>query len=84
VKTTVDIPDPLLREAKVRAARERTTLRAVVTRALAAELACGEADAMAAPWRKHFGYLRRLRGESATINAAIEDAFERIDEDAWG
>jgi putative antitoxin of VapBC-like toxin-antitoxin system len=34
MKTTFDIPDPLLREARQLAARERTTLRALVEQGL--------------------------------------------------
>jgi hypothetical protein len=34
MKTTLDIPDPLLREARTVAARERTTLRALVEQGL--------------------------------------------------
>jgi hypothetical protein len=34
MKTTLDLPDPLLREARKIAARERTTLRALVEQGL--------------------------------------------------
>jgi hypothetical protein len=34
MKTTLDIPDPLLREAREIAARERTTLRSLVEQGL--------------------------------------------------
>ena len=34
MKTTLDIPDPLLREARKLAVRERTTLRALVEQGL--------------------------------------------------
>ena len=34
MKTTLDIPDPLLREARKIAVRERTTLRALVEQGL--------------------------------------------------
>ena len=83
MKTTLDIPDALLRKARMRAAREGTTLRAIVTRALEAEVEHEGMDAGQAPWRKHFGALRRLQAESGVINAEIEAAFEGIDEDAW-
>ena len=84
MKTTLDIPDPLFREAKMAAAREGTTLRAVVTRALRAEFErSGHAGATPAPWRRAFGGLQHLRKETGKINAAVEAAFEHIDEDAW-
>lgn len=83
MKTTLEIPDALFREAKMVAAREGTTLRAVVTRALEAELVergqAGEAPA----WRRAFGGLSHLRGETASVERAIEDEFEGIDQDAW-
>ncbi|CAN5590528.1 hypothetical protein BH23ACT7_BH23ACT7_08790 [soil metagenome] len=39
MKTTIDLPDALLREAKQLASREGTTLRAVIEAALRTELA---------------------------------------------
>ena len=84
MKTTLDIPDPLFREAKMIAAREGITLRAVVTRALQAELQRGGHSGDAPPsWRQAFGGLRHLRHESKVIDDAIEEAFEQIDEQAW-
>lgn len=38
MKTTIDLPDDLLIEAKQRAARDRTTMRALVERALRRDL----------------------------------------------
>jgi hypothetical protein len=38
MRTTLDLPDELLREAKITAVRRRTTLRALVKQALAREL----------------------------------------------
>ena len=84
MKTTLDIPDQLFREAKMIAAREGTTLRAVVTRALQAELErSGHVGETPMPWRRAFGGLRHLRHESDMVNGAIEEAFEHSDEDAW-
>ena len=84
MKTTLEIPDALFREAKVAAAREGTTLREVVTRALKAELErSGQGGGTAPPWRRAFGGLRHLQPEREGIDRAVEEAFERIDEDTW-
>ncbi|MGA7391070.1 MAG: hypothetical protein WBL40_05685 [Terrimicrobiaceae bacterium] len=41
MKTTLDLPDDLLREAKVVAARRKTTLKDLVTRSLRREIGMG-------------------------------------------
>ena len=53
MKTTVDIADPILRQAKRLAARRNTTLKAVIEGALREELARQEASPRAAPIRTH-------------------------------
>lgn len=84
MKTTLDIPDPLFREAKMVAARDGTTLRAVVTEALQAELERrGSAGATPSSLPRTFGGMRHLRRESEDINRAIEGTFEQVEEDAW-
>jgi hypothetical protein len=84
MKTTLDIPDVLFREAKMIAARDGTTLRALVTQALQLELQRrGLGGVRPQPWRNMFGGMQHLREESDEINRAIEDAFEHVDEDAW-
>ena len=42
MKTTIDLPDELLREAKAVALRRGTTLRAVMTHALEREVQAGD------------------------------------------
>jgi hypothetical protein len=83
MKTTLEIPDAILRRAKMQAAREGATLRAVVTRSLEAELERDNVTSSQAPWRKHFGGLSQLHAERAAIDADITEAFEAIDTDAW-
>ena len=66
------------------AAREGTTLKAVVTRALQAEFARDTSIEGSPPsWRRAFGGLSHLKHESDQINGAIEEAFESIDEADW-
>jgi hypothetical protein len=42
MRTTVDIPDPLYREMKIRAAREGTTLKEIILEAVAIKLQTGK------------------------------------------
>ena len=83
MKTTLDIPDPLFREAKMVAARDGTTLRAVVTQALEAELKRRGPASDSSPLPRAFGGMRHLKDETDDINRAVEDAFEHVDEEAW-
>jgi hypothetical protein len=85
MKTTVDIPDSLLQRAKVTAAQVGTTMRSLLIRGL--EQAVDEIDtrkdAGKPAWMAAFGGMRPYREESDQIRSAIEDEFERIDDEAW-
>ena len=81
MKTTIEIPDPLFRKAKSTAAERSQTLKEFVTEALQEKLAAntnrvrpGEPE-----WMQGFGKLRRLRKETARIQARIDEAFEAIE-----
>jgi hypothetical protein len=80
VKTTIELPDELFREAKATAARQGRSLRAVVTEALADKLQAGGAPSNAPPpWHRAIGALRHLRDEHRKIERWIEEEFERIE-----
>jgi len=81
MKTTIEIPDPLFRKAKSRAAERGQTLKELVTEALQEKLAAGQRrDLPGEPgWMQGFGKLRRLRAETARIQARIDEAFEVIE-----
>jgi hypothetical protein len=80
VKTTIEIPDPLFRRAKSRAAERGQTLKALVTEALQEKLAARTGKVSAEPdWMQGFGKLRRLRKETSRIQARIDEAFEVIE-----
>ena len=82
MKTTVEIPDPIFRRAKAKAAEQNIPLRQFVTQALAEKLdkpSSGGAKA----WLKLVGRLRHLRKESARINRRIEREFEKIEPEEW-
>jgi hypothetical protein len=65
VKTTIDIPEPLYKQAKIRAVETGETLRDLVVRAIGREL---EEDAEAAD--QSFAQRRKLLPEFARFQAA--------------
>ena len=81
MKTTLEIPDPLFRRAKSRAAERGQTLKELVTEALQDKLAAGTGSAVPdePEWMRGFGKLRRLRKETKRIQATVDDVFEVIE-----
>ena len=81
MRTTIEIPDPLFRRAKVRAAERGQSLKQLVTEALQEKLAPGTGVTSAGEpaWMQGFGKLRRLHGETQRIQARIDGAFETIE-----
>jgi hypothetical protein len=81
MKTTLDIPDPLFRKAKSKAAERGQSLKQLVTEALQEKLAAEgtrrRADQPA--WMQGFGKLRSLRRETRRIQARIDEHFEEIE-----
>jgi len=82
MKTTVEIPDPIFRRAKAKAAEQNIPLRQFVTEAVAEKL---EADSKkrAKAWLPLVGRLQHLRKETARINRRIEQEFEKIEPEDW-
>ena len=81
MKTTIEIPDPLFRRAKSRAAERGQTLKQLVTDALREKLAkdSGPGSAAKPAWMRGFGELSRLRRETERIQARIDEAFEVVE-----
>ena len=77
MRTTMEIPDALLRRAKSAAAAQGIPLRELVSKALAEKLRFH--DGKGKPWVKSFGQLRSLRKESAIITLIIEQEFEQVE-----
>ena len=86
MKTTVEIPDPLFRRAKSKAAERGQSLKDFMTEALQETLvrAAGDARAGEPPWMEGFGKLRRLRKEKARIEARSDETFEVIEPEDQG
>lgn len=82
MKTTLEIPDPIFRRAKAKAAEQGIPLRQFVSDAVAEHLRKGAAEADK-PWMKLAGGLSHLRKETARINRLIEEEFERIEPGEW-
>ena len=81
MKTTIEIPDPLFRRAKSKAAERGQTLKEFVTDALQAKLAVNEGKVhLGEPeWMQGFGKLRRLHNETVRIQAGIDETFDVIE-----
>lgn len=77
MKTTIEIPDPIFRKAKSRAAERGQSLKDFVTEALTSKLGgnIGTSRPTEPPWMQGFGELRHLRRETARIQTAIDREF---------
>lgn len=82
MKTTLEIPDPIFRRAKAKAAERQIPLRQFITEAVSEKLESKPSDARSERM-KWAGRLRHLRRETARINAIIEEEFERIEPEDW-
>ena len=78
MKTTLEIPDPLFKRAKARAAEQNIPLRQFVSDAVAEKLQAGSSDRAKARARLG-GQLRHLHKETQRINRIIEEEFEKIE-----
>lgn len=78
MRTTVDLPDDLLAEAKVRAARERRTLSAVIGDALRASFARRPNEELSGPVElPTYGDGGLLPGVDLDDSASLLDLMER-------
>jgi hypothetical protein len=82
MKTTLEIPDPIFRRAKSKAAQQGIPLRQFVTEAVEDKLKTAHAVGQK-PWMKHMGKLKDLHKETVRINKVIEEAFEEVDPEMW-
>ena len=79
MKTTLEIPDPVFRKAKARAAERGIPLRQYVTEAVQEKLASTTAPASPKPWMQTFGKLSHLHDETVRIQKIIDEEFEQIE-----
>ena len=82
MKTTVELPDTLFRQAKALAAARGVTLRHLFTEALEEQLRrcshVNHAGAAGPPWMAGFGALSDLSDENRRVLDLIEEEFEKL------
>ena len=83
MKTTIELPDVLFRQAKAHAAARGVTLKHFFTEALTQQLRRGAREYRGSeaepPWMAGFGGLSDLGEDHRRVREAIEDEFERLD-----
>jgi hypothetical protein len=86
-KTTVELPDPLLRQIKVASAQDGISLKQFFAEAAQERLRQRHGTANGAefnpPWMQAFGGLRNLKQETRRIQRIIDKEFGQIDEEDW-
>ncbi len=83
-KTTVELPDPLLRQAKAVSAQDGISLKQFFTEAVTERLRRRQGVTNAEPaWMQAFGGLRDLKQETRRIQKIIDKEFGQIDEEDW-
>ena len=83
MKTTLEIPDPIFRKAKARAAESGIPLRQFITEAVKAKLEAAPVSAQQKPWAKGAGALKHLHKETVRIQKLIDEEFEQIEPELW-
>ena len=82
MKTTLDIPDSLLRKAKAQAAMKGTSMRDFFVLAIEDKLdAAKQQPGKLHGWRSVFG--KAPKGASAEVQATLDKEFETINPDDW-
>lgn len=79
MKTTLELPDALLRRTKAAAAMRGVSMRDFI--ALALELQLQQRAPAAPGWRRLAGKARKL--DTTSVDRALANEFSRIDEDTW-
>lgn len=78
MKTTIELPDRLFRQAKAAAATRGISLKEFFAESVERRLRAGSENSEAT-WKKLHGGLASLRRETRRIQEAIEAEFEQVD-----
>ncbi len=81
MKTTIEIPDPLFRRAKARAAERGQSLKELFNEALQQKLAeeSGSGGELTPRWMQGFGTLGHLHSETKKIQSRIDQTFRMVE-----
>jgi hypothetical protein len=79
MKTTLELPDQLVRKAKAMAAERGQSLKEFVTEALQDKLAGDDSRREQPEWMEGFGKLKHLHEETLRVQAIIDEEFETIE-----
>jgi len=82
VKTTLELPDTLLRRAKATAAKRGQTMTAFVKAALEAKLSKDELSSDTKPWMQFAGAFPDPK-ESERMMGVIEESCGQVDPEDW-
>ena len=82
MKTTLDLPEDLLRHTKATSALLGQHMKDYVAHALREQLRRDAPSTMEKPWMKFYGAFKRIMpaDELAAMHRAIEEEGERVDE----
>ena len=82
MKTTLEIPDALLRQVKARAALDGTSMRDFLVQAMEDRLAAEQRKpGKTHGWRAVFG--RAPKGAAGQVQSLIDEEFEKIRPEDW-
>ena len=82
MKTTLDIPDALLRRVKARAALRGGSMRDFFVDAVVEKLSAeGSKNARARGWRAVFG--KAPKGAAAEVQTILDGEFQTVDPEDW-
>ena len=83
MKTTVELPDRLFRQAKATAAANGQSLREFFTAALTEKLQHASGAVRRQPWMKHYGALAPHHAALAEVEQIIERECEQLQPEDW-
>ena len=86
MKTTFDLPTPLLRRAKALSATRGESLKEFVTVSIQLRINGLQAlpeTTLAPPWMAHIGGLAHLKSQRKKLEQDIAGAFDVVDVDLW-